>query len=215
MVVEAIEVLKPFKASNKRCTPIVMAPRAQWACVGHRTSMLQSLLPPSLPPQPGRSGWWLRLGAHSLLSPAVLISSPRNTEALHGRCLINHSSNGSGSSSLPCWATCVISHSCSLALIPWEPICPFIPTLQPASQVPDWSKPRLGKKGTTSRDVDTGDSRCAFLYGLFLSSSIAEISNVSWNPTHTAARPEDELGIWSWETMAIGSVLSLLIVCPE
>lgn len=124
MVVEASGISNPFRATNKRRLPTATAPKQRESSrMAQNCSVSQA--PPCLLPQPGRSrsGWWFRAGIRSLLSPAVLTSSPRNPEALRRRCLINHCSNGSGSSSPPCWATFVTACSCSLTLMPREPIC--------------------------------------------------------------------------------------------
>lgn len=101
MVVEAGEVLQPFRASKKRPTPTATLPRQSGPAPGTepqcgRVPRNHSASLPGVASLDGDSG----LAPHGLLSPAVLTSNPRSPEALGGRHLINHCSNGSGSSSL-------------------------------------------------------------------------------------------------------------------
>lgn len=101
MVVEAGEVLQPFRASKKRPTPTATLPRQSGPAPGTepqcgRVPCNHSASLPGVASLDGDSG----LAPHGLLSPAVLTSNPRSPEALGGRHLINHCSNGSGSSSL-------------------------------------------------------------------------------------------------------------------
>lgn len=127
-----------------------------WACTGHGTSAGQRC--PLCPSQARWSGGWFRLAPHSLLSPAVLTSSPGNSEALHGRQLINHCSHVCSSSpaSLGVW---VILQPLTRpgaqrarAHLPYDPH----PRLPDGETRPGKSQsPRIP---LTSRDVDAGPS---------------------------------------------------------
>lgn len=141
MVVEAGEVLKPFRTSNKRPTPEATTPRQRGPAPGHRTSLCQSLLSAS-PPSPAGSDGGSGLVPRSLLNPAVLTVSPRNPEALHGRHLINHCSNGSSSSS-----PVVLGHECHPAAARAYSLYNLY------SRLPDWSKTKPGEGQLNSSGI--------------------------------------------------------------
>lgn len=151
MVVEAGEVLKPFRASNKGAPPKATITRQRGPVPVPRTSVGQSLLSTSLPSPVGPDGG-SGLVPCCLPNPAVLTGILRNPEVLHERCIINHCSNGSSRRS-----PAVLGHGCHPAAPRAHSVYNFYPRL------PGRGKTRPGKGQLNS----SGFLRCGYIpFGL-------------------------------------------------